>query len=351
MRFSIDIDSGDAIAGWLAPDNPSVSPRITVVVPGRADVEIDGTVIRRDVVDAGYHVTGVCGFLVTADMVPDLPQLMDIEMREAETRLPIYRRFAPDRDLRKKLFFFDCSVLPQRRLLNRIGSRFSLTYHNTERNGAETTLATIVNPGAQSAFFWGRSHVLRYDEALTDHGFLRAAMLRDPFEELAERLYFLNYLAQEGGDAPADYAHGLRGLLDFASDLPFKDPKGVALAFRAASETQRRELMSPMTRVFGCEVDEPPRHANVTRALQKLAGFDVVGLREKFPMFRDLLAGVLGEDVVEDEVPVGYPAIRTLANTLSGIGMVNDLLAEDLALYAYVTDAIDEGLAASVVAA
>lgn len=344
MRFSIDIDSGDAISGWLAPDNPSVSPRIAVVVPGREDVEIDGMVIRRDVVDAGYHLTGACGFLITADMVTDLPRLMDVEIREAETRLPIYRRFAPGRDLRKKLFLFDCSVLPQRRLLDRIARRFSLTYRHTERNGAETTLACIVNPGAQSAFFCGRSHVLRYDDVLNDQGFLRAALMRDPFEELAERLYFLNYLAQEGGDAPASYAHGLRSLLGFASGLPFKDPRGVAVAFRAASETQRRELMSPMTRVFGCDVDEPPRHANVTRALQKLAGFDVVGLRENFPMFRDLLAGVLGEDVLDEEAPVSYPAIRSLADTLSGIGMVNDLLAEDLALYAYVTDAIDEGL-------
>lgn len=351
MRFCIDIDSGDAISGWLAPDNPAVSPRITVAVPGRDDVEIDGMVIRRDVVDAGYHMTGACGFLVTADMVADLPRLMDIEIREAETRLPIYRRFAPGRDLRKKLFLFDCSVLPQRRLLDRIGGRFSLTYCNTERNGAETTLACIVNPSAQSAFFCGRSSVTRYDDVLTDQGFLRAALMRDPFEELAERLYFLNYIAQEGGDAAATYAHGLRSLLDFASDLPFKDPRGVAVAFRAASETQRRELMSPMTRVFGCDVDEPPRHANVTRALQKLAGFDVVGLRANFSMFRDLLAGVLGEDLLEEEEPVAYPAVRALADMLSGIGMVNDLLAEDLALYAHVTDAIDEGLRQPVDAA
>ncbi len=351
MRFSIDIDSGDAISGWLAPDNPSVSPRIAVVVPGRKELEIDGVVIRQDVVDAGYHLTGACGFLITADMVPDLPRLMDVEILEAETRLPIYRRFAPGRDLRKKLFLFDCSVLPQRRLLDRIAGRFSLTYCNTERNGAETIVACIVNHAAQSAFFCGRSHVLRYDEVLTDQGFLRAAILRDPFEELAERLYFLNYLAQEGGDASAYYSHGLRSLLGFASDLPFKDPRGVAVAFRGASETQRRELMSPMTKLFGCDVDEPPRHTNVTRALQKLAGFDVVGMRENFPTFRDLLAGALGEDLIDDEEPVSYPAIRSLADMLAGIGMVNDLLAEDLALYAYVTDAIEEGLRQPVEAA
>jgi hypothetical protein len=347
MRFSIDIDSGDAISGWLAPDNPSATPQIVVAVPGRDDTEIAGMVMRRDVADAGYHLTGACGFLVTADMVPDLPKLMDVEIREAETRLPIYRRYAQGRDLQKKLFLFGCSVLPQRRLLDRIGSPFSLRYSNTERNGVETTVACIVNPGAQSVFMSGRSHVLRYDDVLKDKNFLRAALLRDPFQELAERLYFLNYLAREDGDAPLLYAHGLRSLIDLARDFPFSDPKGVAAAFRATSENQRRELMSPMTRVFGCEVDEPPRHANVTQALNRLAGFDVVGVQENFPMFRDLLAGALGANVAGEEEPVGYPAIRKLADTLAGVGVVNDLLAEDIALYGYVTDAIDEGLALS----
>lgn len=351
MRFSIDIDSGDAISGWLAPDNPSVSPRVIVVVPGRADVEIDGMVMRRDVYDAGYHLTGACGFLITADMVADLAQLMDIEIQEAETRLPIYRRYAPDRDLRKKLFVFDCAALPQRRLLDRMSGFFSLTYRNTERTGAETTIACIVNPGAQSVLLNGRSHAARYDDLLRDQGFLRAALLRDPFEELAERLYFLNYVAQEDGEAASLYAHGLSSLLPFARDLPFKDPKGVAAAFRAASEAQRREIASPMTRVFGCEVDEPPRHVNVTQALHRLAGFDVVGLRENYPLFRDLLAAALGADVIGGEDPVAYPAIRRLAETLSEIGLVSDLLAEDRALYAYAAEAVAEGLAPSQTAA
>ncbi|MGJ0509475.1 MAG: hypothetical protein ACR652_20605 [Methylocystis sp.] len=346
MRFSIDIDSGDTISGWLSPDNPSLSPSVIVAVPGRDEVEIPGSVMRRDVADAGYHLTGVCGFLITADRVPDLPTLMDLEILEADTRLPIYRRFAPDRDLLKRLFLFDCSVLPQRRLLDELGRYFSLSYQHAERNGAETTIACIVNPGAQSVVMSGRSHVVRYDDLLRERGFLRCALLREPCEELAERLYFLNYLAQEADREALDhYAHGLRSLIDFARDLPFRDPKGLTAAFRGATETQRRELMSPMTRVFGCEVGEPPRRANVTQALQKLAGFDVIGVRECFPLFRDLLAGALGKNVLGDEEPVRYPAVSALAQTLSRIGVVNDFLAEDLALYAYVTEAIEDGLA------
>lgn len=351
MRFSIDIDSGDAISGWLAPDNFSASPRLVVAVPGREDVLIPGTVMRRDVHDAGYHLTGACGFLITADMVPDLPQLMDLTIQEAETRLPVYRRYTPGRDLPRKLFLFDCPALPQRRLLDAMGGFFSLNYRNTERLGAETTAACIVNPGAQSIFLSGRSHAARYDDLLRDRGFLRAALLRDPFEELAERLCFLGYLAQEGRDALETHAHGLASLLPLAQEIAGRDQKGVAVAFRRATEAQRREMMSPMTRMFGCEPDEPPRHANVTQALHRLAGFDVVGLRSDFPLFRSLLAGALGADVVGEEEPAVYPAIRNLAETLAGIGLVGDLLAEDRALYAYVSEAVAEGLAPSADAA
>lgn len=346
MRFSIDSDSGDAIMGWLAPDNPSAAPRFIVAVAGRDEIEIPATVMRRDVADAGFHITGACGFLVSTDLIPDLPQLMDVEILEAESRLPIYRRFQADRDTPKKLFLFDCSVIPQRHLLSKMISRFSLSYLNAERIGLETTAAFIVNPGARSVFISGRSLAMRYDDMLKDRGFLRAALLREPYEELAERLYFLNYFARQGGAGRFDhFIHGVGNLVDFARDLPFGDPKGLTSAFRGATEQQRRELMSPMTRIFGCDVDEPPRHANVTQAIQRLAGFDVVGARERFSVFRDLLAGALERNILEGEEPVVLQGVHTLARDLSKIGVVSDLLAEDLALYAYVNEAIAEGLA------
>lgn len=346
MHFSIDIDSGDTISGWLAPDNPAATPRFVVSVPGRDEVETGASHMRPDVRELGLHVTGECGFAITTDLVPDLSRLPDVEILEATTRLPIYRRFRADRDLSRKLFLFDGAIIPQRRMLNEISNRFSLCYFNAERNGLETTTALIVNPSGHSIFMSGRASLTRYSTLLKDRGFLRAALLREPHEELAERLFFLSYLAREGDpDSFDQYAHGIGSLVEFARDLPFDDPKALASAFRGITERQRWELTSPMTRVFGCDVDEIPRPANVTQALQGLAELDVMGTRARFPLFRDLLAAVLGANIFGDEEPLAFRAVQSLAVTLSKIAIVNDLLADDLALYSFAEEAITEGTA------
>lgn len=345
MHFIIDNDTGDAIAGWLAPDNPSAVPHFIVSIPGRDDFELRANVMREGIRDLGLHATGECGFYLSRDHIPDLPQIMDLEILEAETRLPIYRRFQADVDVPRKIFLFDCSIIPQRRIVNEIKNRFTLSYFNSERNGLETTIALIANPTNQSIFISGRSVLMRYNDLLKEKGYLRAALLREPHEELAERLYFFNFLVREGDTAGfATYTTGVRSLLEFARDLPFNDPKALTGAFRASSEQQRRELMSPMTKVFGCDVDETPKHASVSKALDSLADFDVVGTRERFPLFKDLLAGAVGANIVGEEEPVVFQSVKTLAANLAKIGIVNDLLADDLALYSYVEDAINEGL-------
>ncbi|QGM98927.1 hypothetical protein [Methylocystis parvus] len=345
MHFIIDIDSGDTISGWLAPDNPSSVPLFIVSIPGREDIELRANVLREGIRDLGLHATGECGFAISTDLIPDLPNIRDLEIVEAATRLPIYRRFQADLDVARKIFLFDCSVIPQRRIVNEIKNRFSLAYMNSERNGLETTVAIIANPYNQSIFISGRSVLMRYNDLLKEKGYVRAALLREPHEELAERLYFFNFLVREGdAESFAQYTTGARNLLEFARDLPFNDVKALTSAFRASTEQQRRELMSPMTKVFGCDVDEPPKHANVSKALDSLADFEVVGTRERFALFKDLLAGAVGVNILGDEEPVVFQSVKTLASNLAKIGIVNDLLADDLALYSFAEDAINEGL-------
>jgi hypothetical protein len=346
MHFIVDVDSGDAISGWLAPDNPSQAPTFIVVIPGREEIQVKANVMREGIRDMGLHATGECGFRIGTDIVPDLPQVMDVEILEGDTRLPIYRRFQPEFEIERKLFLFDCSIIPQRRMLSEIRNHFTLSYFNSESNGLETTIALLANPMNKSIFVTGRSILMRYDHMLKEKGFMRAALLREPHEELAERLYFLNFLVKEGApESYAAYTTGARSLLDFARELPFNDQKALTAAFRMTSEQQRRELMSPMTKVFGCDIDEAPRAGNVSRALDCLADFEVVGTRERYGVFRDLLAGAMGRNILGEEEPVVFQSVKTLATMLSRIGLVNDLLADDLALYSFVDEAIGESLA------
>lgn len=348
MHFIIDSDSGDAIAGWLAPDNPSSVPHFIVAIPRRDEIVVRANVMREGIRDLGLHATGECGFRIGTDIVPDLAALPDVELLEAESRLPIYRRFQPGLDIERKLFLFDCSLIPQRRILNEIKNRFSIAHFNSERNGLETTIAIIANPGNKSMFISGRSTLLRYNDMLREKGFLRIALLREPHEELAERLYFLNFLTKEDTSGSFSmYTTGVKNLLDFARDLPFQDARALTSAFRGASEQQKRELMSPMTRVFGCDVDEPPSQGSVSVALERLSDFDLVGTRERFPLFKELLAATIGANIYGDEEPVGFQSVRALAADLARIGVVNDLLADDILLYRMVEESISDSLSSA----
>ncbi|MDR3461021.1 MAG: hypothetical protein P4L76_01750 [Beijerinckiaceae bacterium] len=344
MFFNIDADEGGSIRGWLALDNPSAIPVLIIVIPDREEIRLEANILRSDIRELGIHSTGQVGFNVTADLVPDLDQIDEITIVEAETRLPMFRRFQIDKHIEKKLFLFDCSVMPQRLLLSALLKHFTLSYVNAERFPLETMLVVINNSFSKSLLMVGRSNFNRYASLLNNAGYVRAALLRDPFEELAERLLFLRILSKpETSNLSAMYTTGIESLAAFARGLPLDDQKALTSAFRAVTVEQRQALMSPMTRVFGCDFDESPHRRHLPLALENLATMDVVGTRARFGAFKDLLTGVLGANVLGDSSPTNFAPIQTLAASLSRIGIVADLLEHDLELYSYVNDAVAAG--------
>jgi hypothetical protein len=343
--FHIDDDKGDAISGWLAPDNPSAVPKILVRRPGEEDLEILATIERPDVRDLGVHVTGLVGFVIDDTIVKGLPGIEDIELLEAETGILIYRRFKKGKHIERKFFLFDSSVRPIEKLGGRSRNLFTLTYPSTERYGFETMLVLINNNFNKSIFMSGRSSYPRYSHFLTNAQFATAALLNDPFEELAQRLVILSLIQK------SDSTHmlpllftGLTALTEFARDLPVEDSKAMLTKFRNLTDEEREALMSPMTRMFGCIPGETPERRHVTAALENLASMDLVGVRSRFREFRALLAGILGHDLTGDYEPVVHPSISALADRLSRISLVADLLEDDLALYSFAEESIESAL-------
>ena len=123
-------------------------------------------------------------------------------------------------------------------------------------------------------------------------------------------------------------------------DLPLEDPKGLLAKFRLATDAERDALVSPMTRTFGCNPGETPERRHVSAALENLASMDLVGVRSRFHDFSALLAGLLGHDLTGDYEPVIHPAVSALADRLSRISLVADLLEDDLALYSFAEELI-----------
>jgi hypothetical protein len=73
--------------------------------------------------------------------------------------------------------------------------------------------------------------------------------------------------------------------------------------------------------------------------LETLASVDVVGVRSEFPLFRRMLAGAVGADVLGAETPVTLELVAELAHKLSRIGVIEDMLDADRQLYEFVETA------------
>lgn len=345
MQFVVDADTGDTISGWLAPDNPTATPSFIVRARGREPLTFAANVMRDGIRDLGLHQTGQVGFHVDTALVPDLPELVDVEVAEAESGLVIHRRFDPDRHVARKLYLFDATLMPARALSATMTGRFAQAYPNFEQYGLETAIALVTAPLPVSIFVWGRTSFNRFSFWLSEKGFVRAALLRDPYEELAERLLFLKLVAQSGSQTlHPTLLSGVTPLLDFAASLPLDDLKMMKKAFRSVVAEQREALVSPMTRWLGCEIGELPRDVHVSRALDNLASMEAVGTRARFDLFKALLASALETDIIGSDAPATFPSVVALASTLRDVRPVEDLIAEDIRLYHLVSEAIATGL-------
>lgn len=341
MFFAIDKDSGDSIVGWLVLDNPSKSGRVLVRSGGRSRIVVADS-LRSDVRELGIHTTGEVGFFVDESVFPGVADAKELELYDAESMLQIYGRVRPQSHIEKKLFLFDTGYMPQPRMDASIARHFAIRYLNANRISLETMLVLINNKPASSLFLSGRLNMVRYAQALEENEFVTAALLRDPFENLAERLLLLGLVQRSGGDAkPLDgRLAGSECLLPFVKDLAFGDSKAVLAAFRRTTPEQREAMRDPIVRALACNVDEAPTRNHVSIALDHLARMNVVGLWDRFDSFRALLAAALGADALGTEQPDRPAPFTLFAQSLADIGLAGDLLQHDLAFYSFAKKAV-----------
>ena len=345
MRFYVDFDAGSSIEGWLAPDNPGVTPRIRISAPDFDVVEISCSRMRHDIKDAGLHGTGQVGFFLDDSIVPDLAHQMEIEIVDAATGMQIYRRNDVDRNIQRKVVYVDSSMMPQNKVLRQINSAFAMNYNFVEKHPFDTMACLINSIYMHSLVLTGRPYLARYAPHFKDTGFFTSVLLNHPLEELAERILFVQLLAKSNAaHLLATFTTGVEALVPFIQSLDLENDKALALAFRNVKDETRAALSNPMTRIMGCNANEQAERRHLNLALDNLSGVDIVGLRSEFETFREILSALLGRDIVGDGHIGVSPAVEALAARLSRIGSVKNLLEFDLALYSYAEDAIRDGL-------
>jgi hypothetical protein len=287
----------------------------------------------------------MAGFQFDEQLVPGLANIDDFLLAESSTGLPIYRRFNPSRHLEKRFLFIDSGTLPQLAILKDIMKQFALRYAMLERFSLETMNAAIANQYSNSVFVAGRINWPRFSNTIVTSGFTSTALLNDPYDEMAEKLIFIRLLAaKDNANAHPFTASKYESLLPKILEVDTSDERSMLRFLRGLSREERRVFRSPMTACFGALPDEDVQRRNVSIALDNLAQIDVVGVRARSHEFLQMIENKLGLAIFETVQFDSFSDAATVSSMLKNIGLVEDLLDEDIALYSYACEAVDAAL-------
>jgi hypothetical protein len=346
MLFHMELTNEGAINGWVLPNNPSAMPRIKIFRPDSAPIELEANILRTDLRDRGLHETGMAGFHIDEKLYPDLTQVIDqIEIRDSETNILIYRKFQESNHIEQRLFRFELQAMPDAKIESLFAKHFTLYYGTAQRYPQDTFFGIINNQAARSIYLSGRPNFSQYEQWLRERNFKIITLIRNPYEEMAERLLFARYAS--GPNLPpfvADYIYGLEPLMDMVKNVKFDDIESIRAAFAAMTDPQKQVLTNPLVRSLACLPDDLPKSGHVEIALSKLSRMDVVGLRNRFGEFKSILQEVLGMDVFGKYELIDLSWVHRVSEQLSQIKQARALISLDLDLYSYVEEAVTEAI-------
>lgn len=347
MLFHIE-RHGSHISGWLSPDNPADVPRITITSPDGTSQEVEANVFRQDLIDVRIHPTGHAGFNVDQSVLPDLADFIEnIEVRDAATGILLFRNFRADQHISAKVLRFEMQAMPYASIEACWDTRFSLYYNAIERYPFETLFGILNNPVAKSIALSGRPNLARYEQLFRDRDYKLVTLLRDPYEEFAERLLFLRYALS--ANAPTHFRDHSSDFSDLRIVTQRFDPSNLATlseSFAYLSERQLADLSNPLVKALACNVEDPiPRPHHVEIALNRLSTFDLVGIRPHFDVFKGSLAEVVGAPILQEQELVTMDHLKPIANELRNIKLVRSLLSLDARLYEFAGEAVRRALA------
>jgi len=343
MLFNVELDAGTYILGYVVPDAFGVHPSIRVVDDGMELLTMEANESRESLVIAGRHSTGRCGFRLDENLVPGLSHIENLELYDAGTNLLIYRRRHLDSLLHLKVFRLETHLLPLWRLDNYLEDKFQFWYPNADRLGRETATQLLLLNGANSCYISGRLLYKNYEYFLND-SFKIFTILRDPFDELAERLLFLSSFGE-----PVRYLLGDRELGIFEpliaalSELQSLGEAELRRFFKRAPPSLIAALANPQIRQLTTNTpDEMPSPGSLASALETLSAFSVTGLRSEPAYCKNALADSLGLDPGSIPEVDEFPLVQQLGNELRPIRLIEGFLEKDLELYHHISQAFQK---------
>ncbi len=339
MLFSVEHDLGSSLRFYLIPDAAGMAPCVRIRSGGNDLAVISATDVRPEILASGRHATGLCGFLIDDTLIPGLAFYSDLEVIETSSDLRIYRRKLPTY-LAAKVFRLETHLLRLRNFDQFFANRFQYCYSGIDSRGSETSMQVFHIHNLESAYISGRMLLNRVQSDL-NQGFRAITIFRDPFEEMAERLIVLkNVGAQAAELLGARDALTYEPVMEALYDINALDRTSCKRLFKRADREIASLLNNPLSRqLTSNSFEETLTKSCISRALQALSNFEVIGLRSDAAGYAQAVAELL--DVEPTAVPVVPESSQVveLGKILRDIKDVELILEHDLELYDQTTRA------------
>ena len=344
MLFSIDEDVGGRLVGWVMPDNPAVTPRIIVHLDQDNHVVIDAFVFRPLLKQQGLHNTGICGFVLDENNCRGLTNADKLEIYDGDNNLLIYRRRPSAGLFDKKFFRLEHQLFRSVAVDELFEPKFHMAYPALELLSEETIRSILSMPFTTSIYASGRVFWRVWEPLLRDRGYMVGILLRDPYQELAERLLILKLAGSPQGEAIAD---SLGPVVEAAAahlrGVDLQDLSSLDAMLTAAPIELRAILYNPLTYLLSAQnaFDPPPVPATAV-ALESLADMDAVGLRQDTASFFETISAVL--DLPESLRAIALPTSTTVlqwAHLLRDRPAVRSQIEMDLEVYQTVASILE----------
>lgn len=340
MYFNVYSDTGGEIEGYLIPDGFSSKPSICIRAgsslygPFVCDIFLPGPYSHK------HHDTGIVGFKINGDKIPDLPEISDLEISDADTGFVFYRRYLPHQHVPRRVFRLETQIAPHREFDNSLKSHFQFFAAGVEGFGSETVRQMLEIANQSSTYVSGRVLLKGVQPYITSET-IKIVSLRDPFYELALRLSAVSALKYRALTfiSERDLLF-FRLAIDHFGGLDFSRPDQVCEKLRTAPKEILTLFESPFThQLVASNPSEKVSRDSVAAALDALSQFAIFDPDEQSAS----LAFDTAEILALSPNALSFAPLRQqfvdMAAKLRNVAILEQVLESDLILHHFVRSA------------